>query len=425
MGETVIKVEGISKLYRLGEIGTGTLKQDLNRWWAKKMGKEDPLAIIDEANDRATQTESNYAWALKDISFDVKHGEVLGVIGSNGAGKSTLLKILSQITTPTTGKIKLKGKIASLLEVGTGFHPDLTGKENIFLNGAILGMNRHEIKSKFDEIVDFAGVERYINTPVKRYSSGMYVRLAFSVAAHLEPEILIIDEVLSVGDADFQKKCMGKMQQVSKTDGRTILFVSHNMQAINNLCGKAIWLQNGRIKDIGEVSSVVNKYIVGVQQLKLKQSWSNPSVAPGNELIRFKKVELLPHLLSPDAPMDIRTPLTVKFQFWNFTENADINVNIVLFAYSGECIFDVPSTVLLCNKGIVEGECTIPGNFLNDGAYYISFYIVKDTSIPLFDFQECLSFELEDYRSNIKWFGKWWGSVRPNLPFTLKQKEVN
>ncbi|MFZ9295445.1 MAG: ABC transporter ATP-binding protein, partial [Bacteroidia bacterium] len=226
MSDSVIKVENLGKQYHLGQVGTGTITHDLNRWWHRLRGKEDPYLKIGETNDTTKKGKSDLVWALRDINFDVKQGEVLGIIGKNGAGKSTLLKILSRVTSPTVGEIKVKGRIASLLEVGTGFHPELTGRENIFLNGAIMGMSKQEISSKFDEIVDFSGVERYIDTPVKRYSSGMYVRLAFAVAAHLEPEILIVDEVLAVGDAEFQKKCMGKMKDVSGA-GRTVLFVSH------------------------------------------------------------------------------------------------------------------------------------------------------------------------------------------------------
>jgi|688.fasta_scaffold67374_2 lipopolysaccharide transport system ATP-binding protein len=258
---TVIKVENISKQYRLGDVGTGTLSHDLKRWWYKVRGKEDPYLLVGETNDRSTKGESDYVWALKDINFEVRAGEVLGIIGRNGAGKSTLLKILSKTTTPTKGSIKVKGRIASLLEVGTGFHPELTGRENIFLNGAILGMTKREIQLKFDEIVDFSGVERYIDTPVKRYSSGMYVRLAFAVAAHLEPEILIVDEVLAVGDVDFQKKCLGKMKDVSVNEGRTVLFVSHNMPSIRNLCNDALLLSNGVVEFRGGVENVVNYYI--------------------------------------------------------------------------------------------------------------------------------------------------------------------
>ena len=261
MSDIAIKVEDLGKLYRLGEIGTGTLGHDLNRAWARLRGKEDPSARIGETNDRTARGGSDFVWSLKDVNFEVKQGEVLGIIGRNGAGKSTLLKILSKVTAPTTGRIKVRGRIASLLEVGTGFHPELTGRENIFLNGAILGMTKTEIRSKFDEIVDFSGVERYIDTPVKRYSSGMYVRLAFAVAAFLEPEILIVDEVLAVGDAEFQKKCLGRMKDVSTNDGRTVLFVSHNMGAIRNLCTQGLYMKNGGLVTSGPITEVVNYYM--------------------------------------------------------------------------------------------------------------------------------------------------------------------
>lgn len=260
MANSVIKVENVGKLYHLGQVGTGTMSHDLNRWWHKVRGKEDPYLKLGEANDRTKKGASEIVWALRDINFEVKQGEVLGIIGKNGAGKSTLLKILSRVTTPTVGEIKVKGRIASLLEVGTGFHPELTGRENIFLNGAILGMSKQEIRSKFDEIVDFSGVERYIDTPVKRYSSGMYVRLAFGVAAHLEPEILIVDEVLAVGDAEFQKKCLGKMKDVSG-QGRTVLFVSHQLGMINALCTKGLLLNKGTIGFQGSAMEAVNYYI--------------------------------------------------------------------------------------------------------------------------------------------------------------------
>src|SRR5664280_269149 len=249
---TVIKIENVSKQYRLGLIGTNTLKGDIQRWWYNMRGLPDPTLMIGQENSLKNDSikskgQYEYVWALKDINFEVQQGEVLGIIGRNGAGKSTLLKLLSRVTAPTSGNIKVRGRIASLLEVGTGFHPELTGRENIFLNGAILGMTKTEIKKKFDEIVDFSGVDKYIDTPVKRYSSGMYVRLAFAVAAHLDPEILIVDEVLAVGDAEFQKKAIGKMQDVSRNDGRTVLFVSHNMAAITSLCHKGLVLRNGEM----------------------------------------------------------------------------------------------------------------------------------------------------------------------------------
>ena len=285
-------------------------------------------------------------------------------------------------------------------------------------------MTRREVNKKFDEIVDFAETESFLDTPVKHYSSGMYMRLAFAIAAHLEPEILIIDEVLAVGDAEFQKKCLGKMKEVSQGDGRTILFVSHNMQAVQSLCKKAVWLQHGKVKEIGLASTVINKYIAGVQQSKLLQVWDNPNEAPGNEFIRFKYVQLIPHLENPHDPIDIRTKLTLKFQFWNFLPTANINVEFVLFYLSGDCVFDVPSDVIHCKEGIVEGQCSIPGNFLNDGSYYINLYVTKDTSIPLYELSECVVFDVEDYRTNMNWYGKWWGAVRPNFPFTLKQSDL-
>ena len=256
---TVISIEDVSKLYRLGEIGTGSLAHDVNRWWHKFRGREDPYLKVGQSNDRSTKGASDYVYAIQDVTFEVKQGEALGIIGRNGAGKSTLLKILSRVTTPTTGQIKVKGRIASLLEVGTGFHPELTGRDNIFLNGAILGMRKAEIRAKFDEIVEFSGCQRYIDTPVKRYSSGMYVRLAFAVAAHLEPEILIVDEVLAVGDVEFQRKCLGKMKDVAG-EGRTVIFVSHNLAAVANLCNAAIVLAQGKNIYAGNVQTALKLY---------------------------------------------------------------------------------------------------------------------------------------------------------------------
>lgn len=261
MSNTVIEFDNVGKQYILGSIGTGTLSHDLNRWWAKVRGKEDPFLRIGETNDRTKKGDSEFVWALKNISFGIDQGNVVGIIGKNGAGKSTLLKILSRVTAPTIGSIKVKGRIASLLEVGTGFHPEMTGRENIFMNGSIMGMTKAEIKSKFDEIVDFAGVEKYVDTPVKRYSSGMIVRLGFAIAAHLEPEILVVDEVLAVGDAEFQKKAIGKMQDVSKGEGRTVLFVSHNMAAVRNLCNRGIVLENGCISFSGNINESVAEYL--------------------------------------------------------------------------------------------------------------------------------------------------------------------
>lgn len=283
MSKIVLRATNISKQYRLGQLGTGTISHDLNRWWHKARGKEDPYLKIGDANDRSAKGGSDYVWSLKDINFDVHEGDVLGIIGKNGAGKSTLLKILSQVTTATTGQVKIRGRIAALLEVGTGFHPELTGRENIYLNGAILGMTKPEIKSKFDEIVSFSGVEKYIDTPVKRYSSGMMVRLGFAVAAHLEPEILIVDEVLAVGDAEFQKKCMGKIKNVAG-EGRTVLFVSHNMQAMSSICKRGILLKNGMIDEISDINTCVKKYnglftesVIGAISIKDRLNRTNSS----------------------------------------------------------------------------------------------------------------------------------------------------
>jgi lipopolysaccharide transport system ATP-binding protein len=291
MSDTVIKVEGLGKLYKLGEYGTGSISHDLNRWFARVRGREDPFATIGEVNDRTSKGASDYVWALKDINFKVSQGEMLGIIGRNGAGKSTLLKVLSKVTTPSEGRIKIKGRIASLLEVGTGFHPELTGRENIFLNGAILGMTKTEIKKKFDEIVDFAGVERYIDTPVKRYSSGMYVRLAFAVAAFLEPEILIVDEVLAVGDAEFQKKCIGRMKDVSRNDGRTVLFVSHNMAMVEELCHTGIFLKNGITSEKLPIKTATQKYWGDIAALKENHNLENRKDRDGRGDLRFTGIE--------------------------------------------------------------------------------------------------------------------------------------
>lgn len=311
---TSIKVENLSKQYRLGKVGRQTFHEDLNRWLHRIAGREDPYLKIGETNDRSLKGNSEYVWALQNINFEVQQGEVLGIIGRNGAGKSTLLKLLSKVTSPTTGSIKIKGRIASLLEVGTGFHPELSGRDNIFLNGAILGMSKREISKKLEEIIDFAGVERYINTPVKRYSSGMYVRLAFAVAAHLEPDILIVDEVLAVGDAEFQKKCLGKMRDVSVKDGRTVLFVSHNMEAITKLCPSSILLENGSIVHWSSTSEVLTRYLTPGKTEKevmdlslLKREKKNL-----NGKVRFRSVRLK---RSDTAPWQLRYKEPITFEF--------------------------------------------------------------------------------------------------------------
>jgi lipopolysaccharide transport system ATP-binding protein len=293
----VLKVENLSKAYQLGNFGTGTISRDIERSWARLRGKEDPFLKIGEVNDRTTKGTSDIVWSLKDLNFEIDQGDAVGIIGKNGAGKSTLLKILSRVTSPTTGSVKIKGRISSLLEVGTGFHPELSGKENIFLNGAILGMRKTEIKRKFDEIVDFSGVERYVDTPVKRYSSGMYVRLAFAVAAHLESEILIVDEVLAVGDAEFQKKCLGKMGEISKGQGRTVLFVSHNMESIRALCNKGFLLHHGEMTFNGEVNDAITKYSSKDDNEVPKTAISNLQLSPDVylRLLQIDKAEITSH----------------------------------------------------------------------------------------------------------------------------------
>lgn len=288
---TAIEFENISKQYRLGLVSTGTLSHDLNRFWQTKiLHKEDPYLKVGEVNDRASKGKSDYVWALKDINFKAEEGDVVGIIGRNGAGKSTLLKLLSRVTAPTTGTIRARGRIASLLEVGTGFHPEMTGRENIYMNGAIMGMTRAEITRKLDEIVDFSGCERYLDTPVKRYSSGMTVRLGFAIAAHLEPEILVVDEVLAVGDAEFQKKAIGKMQDVSRGEGRTVLFVSHNMGAVKNLCKTGVLLENGTIRNTGKVNEIVDEYLTQNQNIG-QTDFNQSSQRYGNRILTIQKLE--------------------------------------------------------------------------------------------------------------------------------------
>ena len=413
-----IKVENLSKQYRLGSVGTGSMAHDLNRTWHRLRGKEDPYLKIGDTNDRAVKSSSDYVWALQDINFDVKHGEVLGIIGRNGAGKSTLLKILSRTTSPTTGSVKIKGRVASLLEVGTGFHPELSGRENIFLNGAILGMNKKEIKNKFDEMVDFAGVEKYIDTPVKRYSTGMYVRLAFAVAAHLEPEILIVDEVLAVGDAEFQKKALGKMKEVSNQQGRTVLFVSHNMTAVKNLCSNALILQNGSIIETGKTVNLVNKYLSLSMDSEMEIHYEETS-APGNEKVRVKSMRIVPYLSHENIPITVNTPLDIEFEFWNYQDIVPINLSMHVYTNTEECVFNVGTASKYLSTGLHKGICKIPPNLLNDGVFNITMMIVGDASYPIYNFDKGLSLEIHEERSASGWSGKWPGVVRPQMPFSL------
>ncbi|MEO5998185.1 MAG: polysaccharide ABC transporter ATP-binding protein [Chitinophagaceae bacterium] len=423
MSDLIIQAENISKLYRLGTLDTGSLKQDMKLWWDKNVLKKKNAFFDTGESTGSDQIFDNYIWSLKNVSFDVREGEIWGIIGHNGAGKSTLLKILSRIIRPTEGVVRGRGKISSMLEVGTGFDKELSGKENIYISGYMLGMKKADIKRNFDEIVDFSGVGQFLDTPVKRYSSGMYVRLAFAVAAYLEPDILIVDEVLAVGDSEFQKKSLGKMKEVSTQKGRTIIFVSHSMNAISNLCSKAIWLQKGTVHATGDTQTVVNNYLGAYQHEVISHAWRPDEPSPGNSYIKMLSIDLIPDLEDPLESMDVRTPLTVKFSFFNYTSHINLTIGLQLFTIAGECIFDVLTTYADCLEGAMEGECSIPGNFLNDGSYYFSIVFLKDSAMELYYFEESLHFDLKDYRENSNWYGKWKGYIRPQLPFRLKQVE--
>lgn len=373
-----LKAENISKQYRLGQVGTGTLSHDLNRFWYKVRGKEDPYLKIGEANDRATKGDSEYVWSLRDIDFEIEKGDAVGIIGRNGAGKSTLLKLLSKVTKPTTGKIYTNGRIASLLEVGTGFHPEMTGRENVFLNGAILGMTRKEIKRKFDEIVAFSGVERYIDTPVKRYSSGMYVRLAFAVAAHLESEILIVDEVLAVGDAEFQKKCLGKMNDVTKGEGRTILFVSHNMAAVKQLCTSGILLKNGQVAHQGDINSVLENYIINELSPNIEFSY----IEDLSKKAQIQKVRIYNNKSTDTTEFGHSEDINIDISFINRNVTSGIRVNIAVLDKFENVIFIARKVFEEKNENNftlkIEGGKLIPNT-------YVLSVAIDTPSVELYD----------------------------------------
>lgn len=362
----VIKVENLSKQYRLGDVGTGTLRDDFKRWTHRIMGKEDPFLKIGEENDRSKKGESDYVWALKDINFEVEQGDVVGIIGRNGAGKSTLLKILSRTTAPTTGSVRVKGRIASLLEVGTGFHGELSGRENIYLNGAIMGLRKWEIDKKLDEIIDFAGVDKYLDTPVKRYSSGMYVRLAFAVAAHLEPDILIVDEVLAVGDAEFQKKCLGKMKDVSQGQGRTVLFVSHNIAAILQLCNNAILLENGILKLNDSVDVCIDNY---QNQNQKKSEYQYNELKP----IKVPTITLAKVLFKDET-------LFFEIHFKSTFSLERPVIGLVVYDYLGNPVFGLNNRFIEFDEedtNVKSGKIDIIINQLSlvSGEYNVSFYL--------------------------------------------------
>jgi len=406
MKQPVIQVENLSKAYQIGQIGTGTISRDFERFWLTKvLGKDDPFLKIGETNHRSLKGESDIVWSLKDLNFEVNAGDALGIIGKNGAGKSTLLKLLSRVTSPTTGEIKVKGRIASLLEVGTGFHPELSGRENIYLNGAILGMRKNEITRKLDEIIDFSGVERYIDTPVKRYSSGMYVRLAFAVAAHLESEILIVDEVLAVGDAEFQKKCLGKMGDISKGEGRTVLFVSHNMAAVQNLCNKGVVFENGQIGFLGNINRVVDYYLNNGINFEYSKVFTNKKVKDVNGITSVE-------LLGNQKFWNHNESIKIKVNFSNLKNRCNVGIAVLnsnkvkifttvhkLESSSSHIICEIPSDLLLV------------GNYSLDVATFnneiVSEYLPDICALQIIDLDndyQIYTGNVGDIKVNCKWY---------------------
>ena len=424
---TAIEFNHVSKQYRLGLVSTRTLSHDLNRWWAMNiLGKEDPYLKIGSVNDRTAKADSEYVWALRDIDFKVEQGDVVGIIGKNGAGKSTLLKLLSKVTAPTTGTIRARGRIASLLEVGTGFHPEMTGRENIYMNGAIMGMTKREISAKLDEIVDFSGCERYLDTPVKRYSSGMTVRLGFAVAAHLDPEILVVDEVLAVGDAEFQKKAIGKMQDVSKGEGRTVLFVSHNMTSIKSLCNTGVILQNGQFLEQGAIDPIVTRYLRGDSAISKYKSFSEP--LKGKNGFELLEMGVRPKggnytdvmRMTDDVEIVIRYRLTQPHKnFW---------ITMHMKNEQGERMFSISGAERCYDKHHEAGEyeqiCHLPKDFFNWGSYALDFLAISQPSNIewLMVEADIVSFSLANRPIEIGgWMGKEPGDITPKFDFTEKK----
>jgi lipopolysaccharide transport system ATP-binding protein len=412
MSEVVLSAENISKRYRIGVLNSGSFKSDVQQWLKGISHKK--------TNQNDTLIDDQSFLALSDINFNIERGEVVGFVGNNGAGKSTLLKIISRIVAPTTGKIYGKGTIASLLEVGTGFHPELTGKENIFLNGHFLGMSRKQINDKLEEIIAFSGVEKFIDTPVKRYSSGMYVRLAFSVAAHIDPDILIIDEALSVGDATFQQKCIAKMKQVASQKDKTILFVSHDLGAVKQICTTAYWLESGKIRQSGTAAEITNQYAAAGQDTLLIRDFLNDINPPGNEFIRIIRSELT-NLSSPNGKINIASSLKLNVAFkMFFVQPESIMVELMLFTFSGLTILDVFSEVQLMDNGLYSLSFSIPGHFLNEDTYCISLTFLRKHSEIIFKFENCVYFKVEDNQdTSSAWFRKNWGVVQSSLPISI------
>ncbi|HNA89560.1 MAG TPA: ABC transporter ATP-binding protein [Anaerolineales bacterium] len=423
-----VSVENISKQYRLGVIGNRTLYEDINRWWAKVRGLPDPLEKIGEV-DYGNRADG-LIWALHDISFQLKQGEVLGVIGRNGAGKSTLLKILSKVTGPTTGQIKLKGRIASLLEVGTGFHPELTGRENIYLNGAILGMSRDEISKKFDEIISFSEVEKFVDTPVKRYSSGMYVRLAFAVAAHLDPEIMVVDEVLAVGDAAFQRKCLGKLSE-NAGEGRTVLFVSHNMAAINRLCSRAILLERGRLIDDGPATEVTAKYLSGAAEEDGTRSWTD-NEAPGTDRVRLLGMSLYAEDGVPKSVFDVNDEIFIRLKYRVGVPNTTFRCALI-FNTQGVIAFASvePTETVRSEPGVYQSVVRVPAHLLAESEYSLNVSIFASAGAKqhYVNLRNALNFQVYDSMTKPSARGDYTqnllGIVRPMLQWDISAKQSN
>ncbi len=428
MSRSIIEVRNLAKRYQLGAIGMTSLQDELQRVWQRL---RQPASV--KGNGRPDKF-----WALRGVSFDVQPGEVVGIIGRNGAGKSTLLKILSRITQQTEGEVTLRGRVASLLEVGTGFHPELSGRDNVFLNGAILGMTKAEIRRKFDEIVAFSDVEEFLDTPVKRYSSGMYVRLAFAVAAHLDPEILIVDEVLAVGDVEFQKKCLGKMGEVSRS-GRTVLFVSHNMIAVRTLCSRVALLDRGRLEALAGAESVVEEYLRGgvFGTAQGEMSWSEPDGGPGDERARLAAVRVVSNR-GRSGEVDIAKAFSIEVDYWNFQADARRLVSIQLTNSSDVCVLtsaNLPSVCIEADpwctrqypRGFFRTSCVIPGNFLNEGDYRVSVYLnVRGASDNIALARDVVTFTVVD-TGNMRgeYLGPWLGCVRPRLDWkTVELKDA-
>jgi lipopolysaccharide transport system ATP-binding protein len=415
---TVIRVENLTKEYRLGIINHGTLRQDVQSWWARMRGKEDPNSIVSHSPASTLELNPRFL-ALDDISFEVQQGDAIGIIGRNGAGKSTLLKILSRVTAPTCGVVKLKGRVASLLEVGTGFHPELTGRENIFLNGTILGMRRTEIQSKLDEIVAFAEIDQFIDTPVKRYSSGMYVRLAFAVAAHLDPEILIVDEVLSVGDVSFQKKCLGKMENVSKSEGRTILFVSHNLTAIQNFCSKTIYLEKGKLLSQGPTSSIVEHYLTDCLS-STNLVWQGKHEK--NDYMVIERVQLV-KTSGQGSELYINEEFKIDIDVKVHKYVSDIAFEIFVKTLDGIVVFNSFTDCMNLAEGDAVASCFIPKDLLNNGHLTVTVVVSKNFSYWLIKVDEALTLDMLSNPEGLGWQGDCPGTVRPRLRWDVMKSQ--